>query len=343
MENISSETLLKVDNLKKHFSVSKNIFGKVQSFCYAIDGISFEIKKGETLGLVGESGCGKTTTGKVILGLKEPTFGKIFYRNINIADYKKDVLKKLKKDMQIIFQDPYSSLNPRKTVGSIIEEPMSVHKIRDDVFRKNRAIDLLKTVGLQPEHLFRYPHEFSGGQRQRVGIARALATNPEFIVCDEPVSALDVSIQSQILNLLVDLQKKFNLTYLFIAHNLGVVRYISNRVAVMYLGKIVELSDTKSIYENPIHPYTEALLASVPDPDPKIAKSKKEIILMGDVPSPINPPGGCSFHPRCKYAKDICSKEVPEFINYKEITGIDHHCSCHFAANFINKRIKQRK
>jgi oligopeptide transport system ATP-binding protein len=335
MGNNTKDTLLEIKELKKHFLVAKGKIGTAKATVLAVDGISFKIYKGETLGLVGESGCGKTTTGRVIIGLEQPTGGNVFYNNLDTSFIKKHELKKLKKNMQIIFQDPYSSLNPRKTVGSIIEEPMEIHKIGDSIYRKNKAFDLLEDVGLLPEHLFRYPHEFSGGQRQRIGIARALSTSPEFIVCDEPVSALDVSIQAQILNLLVELQKKFKLTYLFIAHNLGVVRYISDRVAVMYLGKIIELAETNSIYENPLHPYTQALISSVPDPDPNISRNQKEIILEGDVPNPINPPFGCRFHPRCIYSKEICEKETPELIDFSTIPGEEHFSACFFAKDFL--------
>jgi oligopeptide transport system ATP-binding protein len=336
------EKILQVKNLKKYFFISKELFKKETTFCYAVDDISFDIFKGETFGLVGESGCGKTTTGRLVIGLDEPTGGNVFFKNEDLSKHKKNKLRELKKDMQIIFQDPYSSLDPRKTVGSIIEEPLEVHKIGNSIYRKNKVLELLNIVGLQPEHIYRYPHEFSGGQRQRVGIARALVTNPEFIVCDEPVSALDVSIQSQILNLLAELQKEFGLTYLFIAHNLGVVRYISDRICVMYLGRIVELSDSNSVYDNPLHPYTKALISSIPEPDPKIERSKGDLILDGDVSSSINMPTGCRFHPRCKYAKDICISKQPEFLNYAEFIGVDHFCACHFTRDFIqfsNKKV----
>ncbi|MBN2073345.1 MAG: ATP-binding cassette domain-containing protein [Actinobacteria bacterium] len=329
------EKLLEIKELKKHFYITRGLLGRTKSTVYAVDGITLDIYKGETLGLVGESGCGKTTTGRVVIGLDDPTEGRVLYDSQDIQSHKKNDIKKLKKSMQIIFQDPYSSLDPRKTVGSIIEEPMEVHKIGDSLYRKNRAIELMETVGLQPEHLFRYPHEFSGGQRQRIGIARALSTDADFIVCDEPVSALDVSIQSQILNLLVDLQKKMQLTYLFIAHNLGVVRYISDRVAVMYLGKIIELGYTNDIFRNPIHPYTQALLSSVPDPDPRTAKGQQEVILEGEVPNPVNPPSGCRFHPRCRFAQDICSREVPDLLNYHKDKENNHLSACFFSENFI--------
>jgi oligopeptide/dipeptide ABC transporter ATP-binding protein len=309
--------ILKVENLKKYFPIKMGIIRRTVGNVYAVDDISFSIKKGETLGLVGESGCGKSTTARVILRLLDATAGKVFFDNDDVLKTKKRRLRELRRDMQIVFQDPYASLNPRMTVGMIVEEPLIIHKIGNSASRKSRVKDLLKIVGLNPEHTNRYPHEFSGGQRQRIGVARALALNPRFIVCDEPISALDVSIQAQILNLLDDLQCEFNLTYLFIAHDLSVVRHISNRVAVMYLGKIVEIADSKEIYESPFHPYTVALLSSVPIPDPDKERKRKHIILEGDVPSPINPPSGCHFHPRCPRAIDICSKEEPTLEGYR--------------------------
>ncbi|MCL5985212.1 MAG: dipeptide ABC transporter ATP-binding protein [Actinobacteria bacterium] len=303
--------ILKVENLKKYFPIKKGVIRRTVGHVYAVDDISFYIRKGETLGLVGESGCGKSTTARVILRLLDATDGKVLFNGEDILTIRKVRLRELRRDMQIVFQDPYASLNPRMTVGMIVEEPLIIHKIDNSANRKSRVKDLLKIVGLNPEHTNRYPHEFSGGQRQRIGVARALALNPKFIVCDEPVSALDVSIQAQILNLLDDLQCEFNLTYLFIAHDLSVVRHISDRVAVMYLGKIVETANSKDIYENPHHPYTVALLSSVPIPDPDKERKRKHIILEGDVPSPINPPSGCHFHPRCPRAIDICSMEEP--------------------------------
>lgn len=309
--------ILKVENLKKYFPIKMGIIRRTVGNVYAVDDISFSIKKGETLGLVGESGCGKSTTARVILRLLDATAGKVFFDNDDVLKTKKRRLRELRRDMQIVFQDPYASLNPRMTVGMIVEEPLIIHKIGNSASRKSRVKDLLKIVGLSPEHTNRYPHEFSGGQRQRIGVARALALNPRFIVCDEPISALDVSIQAQILNLLDDLQCEFNLTYLFIAHDLSVVRHISDKVAVMYLGKIVEIADSKDIYESPFHPYTVALLSSVPIPDPDKERKRRHIILEGDVPSPINPPSGCHFHPRCPRAIDICSKEEPTLEGYR--------------------------
>lgn len=309
--------ILKVENLKKYFPIKMGIIRRTVGNVYAVDDISFSIKKGETLGLVGESGCGKSTTARVILRLLDATAGKVFFDNDDVLKTEKRRLRELRRDMQIVFQDPYASLNPRMTVGMIVEEPLIIHKIGNSANRKSRVKDLLKIVGLNPEHTNRYPHEFSGGQRQRIGVARALALNPRFIVCDEPISALDVSIQAQLLNLLDDLQCEFNLTYLFIAHDLSVVRHISDRVAVMYLGKIVEIADSKDIYESPFHPYTVALLSSVPIPDPDKERKRRHIILEGDVPSPINPPSGCHFHPRCPRAIDICSKEEPTLEGYR--------------------------
>jgi oligopeptide transport system ATP-binding protein len=316
--------LLAVKHLKKHFPIKGGVFSKTIGYVYAVDDITFTLEKGETLGLVGESGCGKSTTGRTILRLIEPTDGAIYFEGQNITNLDKGAMRALRREMQIIFQDPYASLNPRMTVGSIIGEPLEIHKIAKGSEKEERVASLLQKVGLRAEDMRKYPHEFSGGQRQRIGIARALALNPKLIVCDEPVSALDVSIQAQVINLLEDLQAEFGLSYLFIAHNLNVVEHISNRVAVMYLGQIVELASDQELYKNPQHPYTEALLSAVPIPDPTI--KKKRIILEGDVPSPINPPKGCHFHTRCMYKEKICEEVEPEF---KDIGG-GHWVACHF-------------
>jgi oligopeptide transport system ATP-binding protein len=321
------ETLLEVNNLVMHFPLTRGIIvqrkvGAVQ----AVDGVSFAVKKGETLGLVGESGCGKSTTGRAILQLYKPTSGEVKFQGKDLTKLDAGDMRKMRRHLQMIFQDPYASLNPRMTVGSIISEPMQIHNLVDRGHRNQRVQELLETVGLNPYFANRYPHEFSGGQRQRIGVARALAASPQFIVADEPVSALDVSIQAQIVNLLEDLQEQFNLTYLFIAHDLSVVKHISDRVAVMYLGKIVELASRDTIYEEPLHPYTKALLSAVPIPDPVIEKKRERIILTGDVPSPINPPSGCHFHTRCQYAiKGVCDVVEPAF----EDKGGDHFVACH--------------
>jgi oligopeptide transport system ATP-binding protein len=316
--------LLEVKHLKKHFPIKGGVFSKTIGYVYAVDDINFTLEKGETLGLVGESGCGKSTTGRTILRLIEPTDGAIYFEGQDITNLDKSAMRALRREMQIIFQDPYASLNPRMTVGSIIGEPLEIHKIAKGAEKEERVASLLQKVGLRAEDMRKYPHEFSGGQRQRIGIARALALNPKLIVCDEPVSALDVSIQAQVINLLEDLQAEFGLSYLFIAHNLNVVEHISNRVAVMYLGQIVELASGEELYKNPQHPYTEALLSAVPIPDP--TAKKKRIILEGDVPSPINPPKGCHFHTRCMYKDKICEEVEPEF---KDIGG-GHWVACHF-------------
>ncbi|HHY32615.1 MAG TPA: dipeptide ABC transporter ATP-binding protein [Firmicutes bacterium] len=328
-----AEVLLEVKDLVKHFPITKGIvLSRKVGAVKAVDGVSFHINRGETLGLVGESGCGKSTTGRLILRLIEATSGEIIFEGKNILKLGREEMRELRKDMQIIFQDPYASLNPRMTVGDIIGEPMEIHRIARGREKDRRVRELLEVVGLSPFHARRYPHEFSGGQRQRIGVARALAVNPKLIICDEPVSALDVSIQAQVINLLQDLQREFGLTYLFIAHDLSVVKHISDRVAVMYLGKIVELAAKHELYNNPQHPYTEALLSAVPIPDP--TKKKQRIILEGDVPSPINPPSGCRFHTRCRYAQDICSVEDPPFVDI----GDSHFVACHFRKSLGNRK-----
>ncbi len=305
-----AETLLKVKNLVKHFPVKGGVFSKTVDKVHAVDGVSFDIASGETLGMVGESGCGKSTTGRCVLRLIAPTSGQIWFDGKDVTDVTTVQLRGLARDMQIIFQDPYASLNPRMTVGAIVGEALIIHKLAASAQeRDDQVVALLETVGLHPDHLRRYPHEFSGGQRQRIGIARALAVKPRLIICDEPVSALDVSIQAQVINLLEDLQEKMGLTYLFIAHDLSVVEHISQRVAVMYLGRIVEIAPSRDLYTTPRHPYTEALLSAVPIPDPTV--NRKRVVLEGDVPNPINPPAGCHFHPRCPRAQERCKIEAP--------------------------------
>jgi oligopeptide transport system ATP-binding protein len=323
----NNDSLLEVQGLKMYFPITQGIiFQRHVGDIKAVDGISFSIKQGETLGLVGESGCGKSTTGRAILQLYRPTAGRVYFQKEDLTQLKGEALRRKRRQMQMIFQDPYASLNPRMTVGNIIGEPLEVHNIYPSkAERRERVQELLRVVGLNPYFVNRYPHEFSGGQRQRIGVARALAVNPEFIVCDEPISALDVSIQAQIINLLEDLQSGFNLTYLFIAHDLSVVRHISDRVAVMYLGKLAELADRDELYNNPMHPYTQALLSAVPIPDPVIEEKRKRIILEGDVPSPANPPKGCHFCTRCPRVMDVCREVDPEF---RDLGG-GHWVACH--------------
>ncbi len=322
----SNDVILRVDHLVKHFPIMRGIIVQRQvGAVHAVDDVSFNVIRGETLGLVGESGCGKSTTGRSILQLHRPTSGSVFFDGEDLVKLKGEHLRKMRRKMQMIFQDPYASLNPRMTVGQIISEPMLVHETVEGKTVQERTENLLRLVGLNPAYTNRYPHEFSGGQRQRIGIARALSLQPDLIVCDEPISALDVSVQAQVVNLLEDLQEQFNLTYLFIAHDLSMVRHISKRVAVMYLGVIVELATRDELYHNPLHPYTRALLSAVPIPDPVVEAKRQRMILTGDVPSPINPPSGCRFRTRCPLAAEICTQERPEF---REVSS-GHWVACH--------------
>jgi oligopeptide transport system ATP-binding protein len=328
---VSGEVILKAENLVKHYPIKAGVLRRTVGHVKALDGVSFELYKGETLGIVGESGCGKSTLGRMLMRLEEPTDGKLTFDGVDMYAQKGVAMRRLRRDIQIVFQDPYTSLNPRKTVGDIVGEPFDIHT---DVVprggRRRRVQELLDLVGLNPEHINRYPHQFSGGQRQRIGIARGVALNPKVIICDEPVSALDVSVQAQVVNLLEELQDELGLAYIFIAHDLSVVRHISDRVGVMYLGKIVEIGDEDQIYSRPTHPYTQALLSAVPVPDPTLRNAREQIVLTGDVPSPANPPTGCRFHTRCWKAQDICAVEEPPLILRPDGRG-QHESACHFA------------
>jgi len=323
---LEHKSLVSVQHLVKYFLLPKGLFSREQKVVKAVDDVSFEVYQGETLGLVGETGCGKTTTARTILQLYRPTSGKILFDGVDLVGLSENELRKTRRRMQMIFQDPYASLNPRMTVGAIISAPLDVHTTMNKKQKQDRVQELLKIVGLNPDFVNRYPHEFSGGQRQRIGIARALALNPDLVICDEPISSLDVSIQAQVVNLLEELQDRLGLTYIFVAHDLSMVRHISDRIVVMYLGKVVELADRNEIYLRPLHPYTKALMSAVPIPNPDKARNRKRIILAGDIPSPINPPVGCNFNTRCPMAAEKCFKEDPE---YREISP-DHFVACHF-------------
>jgi oligopeptide transport system ATP-binding protein len=324
----NNDVLLKVVDLKMHFPIYRGVFQRQVGAVHAVDGISFDVKRGETLGLVGESGCGKSTTGRTILQLYKPTAGEVFFEGSNLVSLKSEEMRWMRRQMQMIFQDPYASLNPRMTVAEIVGEPLTVHNVATGKEIQEHVMHLLEIVGLNPSFAGRYPHEFSGGQRQRIGVARALALQPSFIICDEPISALDVSIQAQVVNLLEELQEQFNLTYLFIAHDLSMVRHISKRVAVMYLGVIMELANRDDLYLEPMHPYTQALLSAVPIPDPVADVNRKRVILEGDVPSPVNPPSGCRFRTRCPIAEKICAESRPEFREVKA----GHFVACHLVS-----------
>jgi len=327
----NNDTLLRVEDLKMHFPIYRGVFQRKVGAVRAVDGVTFDIKRGETLGLVGESGCGKSTTGRTILQLYKPTDGNVHFEGSNLLKLKHEEMRQMRRKMQMIFQDPYASLNPRMTVGQLVGEPLMVHNVATGTEIKERVDHLLEIVGLNPAFESRYPHEFSGGQRQRIGVARALALQPSFIICDEPISALDVSIQAQVVNLLEELQEQFNLTYLFIAHDLSMVKHISDRVAVMYLGVFMELADRDDLYANPLHPYTQALLSAVPIPDPIADAKRQRTILEGDVPSPANPPSGCRFRTRCPIAEAQCAESRPEFREIKP----GHFVACFFAERYL--------
>ncbi len=328
---MSKDVILSADELVKHYPIKTGVVRRTTGHVRAVDGVSFDLYRGETLGVVGESGCGKSTLGRLLMRLEEPTSGKVVFDGVDMYSQKGAAMRKLRRDIQIVFQDPYTSLNPRKTVGDIIGEPFDIHpEVAPKGSRRKRVQELLDLVGLSPEHINRYPHQFSGGQRQRIGVARGVALNPKVLICDEPVSALDVSVQAQVVNLLESLQRELGLAYIFIAHDLSVVRHISDRVAVMYLGKIVEIGNDAEIYERPTHPYTQALLSAVPVPDPEVASNREQIMLTGDVPSPANPPAGCRFHTRCWRAQEKCRIEVPPLVDRPDGVGA-HESACHFA------------
>ncbi len=336
MNKSNNDVLLEIKNLKKYFPINKGFIKRETTYVQAVDDISFHINRGETFGLVGESGCGKSTTGRTIIRLYDVTDGEVIYDGAEIGKMNETQLKPFRKRMQMIFQDPYASLNSRMTVGDIIGEPMDIHNLATGKKRQEMIYELLEKVGLSKGHASRYPHEFSGGQRQRIGIARALAVEPDFIICDEPISALDVSIQAQVVNMLEDLQREMGLTYLFIAHDLSMVKHISDRIGVMYLGKLVEIASRDELYSDPLHPYTQALLSAIPIPDPEVTRAQKRIILEGDVPSPINPPSGCRFRTRCRYAEEKCSEVEPKLVD----AGGGHMHACHYADQ-IKKGTKQ--
>lgn len=335
---LDENIMLEVRDLSKYFPVKSGIFNRKDSVVKAVDKISFKIEKGKTLGLVGESGCGKTTAGRTIIKLYKPTDGTILFDGNDITNYDQQKMEPVRREIQMIFQDPYASLNPRMTVGDIIGESIDIHGLAKGKARKERIEFLLRTVGLNKEHINRYPHEFSGGQRQRIGIARALAVEPKLIICDEPISALDVSIQAQIINMLEELQDEFGLTYLFIAHDLSMVKHISDDIGVMYLGQLVEVGEATGVYDNPMHPYTRALLSAVPIPDPERSRTHKRIVLQGELPSPINPPSGCHFRTRCPYAMEICAREQPPLL---EVEGTGRNVACHLYTDYQDTIIKE--